>query len=98
MEKSNDIQEELLEEFKERMKIFHSSEDKNLKRILRASFLTLNQTCGEFGFDHAMGKELVFERARYEYNDCLEFFADNFLTEIMNLSVALMDEKDEGEI
>lgn len=87
----------VLEEFKERMKISHSSEDENLKRLLSSSLIALNQSCGTFGFDNLQGKELVFERARYAYNDSLEFFAANFLTEIINLSISLLGAAGEEE-
>jgi len=80
----------VLDEFKERMKISHSAEDKNLERLLSSSLIALNQSCGTFGYDNEQGKELVFERARYAYNDSLEFFAANFLTEIINLSISLL--------
>lgn len=80
----------VLEEFKERMKISHSAEDDNLERLLSSSLIALNQSCGTFGYDNPQGKELVFERARYAYNDSLEFFANNFLTEITNLAISLL--------
>lgn len=83
------ISAEILKEFKERMKIFHDTEDDNLKRLLSSSLSALNDSCGDFDFEHEAGKELVFERARYAYNDSLEFFAGNFLTEIINLSLSL---------
>ena len=84
-----EVTDVVLKEFKGRMKIMHSSEDDNLKRLLSSSLVALKASCGEFGFDNEMGKELVFERARYLYNDSLEFFSDNFLTEIINLSISL---------
>lgn len=84
-----EIADNILKEFKDRMKISHDSEDDNLKRLLSSSLSALNHSCGSFDFDCVLGKELVFERARYAYNDSLEFFADNFLTEIINLSFFL---------
>lgn len=92
-----DISNDILKEFKERMKIMHSTEDDNLKRLLSSSLVALNNSCGEFGFDNVMGKELVYERARYAYNDLLEFFIDNFLTDINNLSLSLFNAKEEQE-
>ena len=87
-----DIPYEVLNEFKGRMKIMHSGEDDNLKGLLSSSCVALNKACGVFDFNSEQGKELVFERARYAYNDSLEFFADNFLTEIINLTLALYEE------
>jgi hypothetical protein len=78
---------DILEEFKERMH-FGDEEDSNLQRILSASEKALLKACGKFEIseDEAF-KELVFERSRYVYNDALEFFNTNFLTEINNLSL-----------
>lgn len=96
----NDINtdpDDILRELKEKMKISHSTEDEELKRILRASLEALNKSCGKFTFEHVTGKELVLERARYVYNNSLEFFSDNFLTEIINLSIDLMNEAEPEE-
>lgn len=92
-----EVSDTVVTELKLRMKIFHHTEDDDLKRILSSSLIALNHSCGTFGFDNEMGKELVFERARYVYNDSLEYFADNFSTEIMNLSLSLMkNDTEEG--
>lgn len=89
------ISDDVLQEFKESMKISHSSEDDDLRRKLSSSLVALNESCGDFDMEDEMGKELVFNRARYAYNDSLEFFSDNFLTEINNLAIRLMP-KDGG--
>jgi len=84
----NEITEELLAEFKERMKL-SDDEDNNLTRILKASVEDLQAICGDYDINTSERfKELVFERSRYAYNDVLEFFSDNFLTQIINLSLA----------
>ena len=85
------VSDAVLKEFKGRMKISHDTEDDNLKRLLSSSLIALNNSCGWFGFENEVGKELVFERARYAYNDSLEFFASNFLTEIITLSMSLCE-------
>ncbi|SNT42389.1 hypothetical protein SAMN05444672_12239 [Bacillus sp. OK838] len=85
---------ELLKEFKERMHISHSSEDDNLKRLLSFSIVDLLEKCGEFDIEeNEMAKELVFERTRYAYNDALEYFNGNFLSQItsLGLSIALKE-------
>ncbi|MEK4922385.1 phage gp6-like head-tail connector protein [Cytobacillus sp. FSL R5-0569] len=84
------ITTELLTEFKERMRISHSSEDNNLKRLLSFSYAYLIDKCGEFDINqNLLGKELVMERARYSYNDAVEFFEDNFLSQIHSLGFDL---------
>lgn len=63
-------------------------EDANLTRILSASVTALKRVCGDYDIEQDEEfKELVFERSRYVYNDALEYFNDNFLTEINSLSV-----------
>ncbi|VXC08012.1 conserved hypothetical protein [Bacillus sp. 349Y] len=82
------VSEKLLPEFKDRMHISHGAEDDNLKRILEASITNLQRLCGSFDvFSDPEAKELVFERSRYVYNDSLEFFENNFLGQILSLSL-----------
>lgn len=80
------ITQEIVEEFKARMHL-GDDEDGNLKSILETSYEALREDCGEYEISHKRFKELVFERARYVYNDALEYFSDNFLTEINTLSI-----------
>jgi hypothetical protein len=50
--------------------------------------VSLTKTCGDYDIiiDEDF-KELVFERSRYVYNDALEYFNTNFISEINNLSI-----------
>lgn len=90
------ISQKILVEFKDRMKL-GSDEDDNLTRILKASIEDLQDVCGDYDINTSERfKELVFERSRYAYNDVLEYFHENFLTQITNLSLAkAMEGKDE---
>ncbi len=84
----NEITVELLAEFKERMKL-SDDEDSNLTRILEASVEDLLDKCGSYDINtSARFKELVFERSRYAYNDALEYFNMNFLTQINSLAIS----------
>ena len=84
----NEITEELLAEFKERMKL-SDDEDTNLTRILKASIEDLLDKCGQYDVQTSERfKELVFERSRYAYNDALEYFDTNFLTQINTLAIS----------
>lgn len=90
-----EITQEVLEEFKSRMHITHSGEDDNLKRLLSFSVSAIKSSCGEFDINgntdiDMRAKELVFERTRYAYNDALEFFEDNFLSEITGLGIDML--------
>jgi hypothetical protein len=81
------ITDQIIFEFKDRMRI-GNYEDDNLKRILEASEQDLIVKCGEFNIaSHPGFRELVFERARYVYNDALEFFQTNFQSQINALGM-----------
>lgn len=82
------IASDILIQFKERMHL-EGDEDANLGRILSASEKELKRICGDYDIEQdEVFKELVFERSRYVYNDALEYFNKNFLTEINNLGMA----------
>lgn len=82
------ITPDVLKQFKERMHL-EGDEDANLTRILSVSVKVLIGMCGEYDIEtDEEFKELVFERARYVYNDAAEYFKKNFLTEINNLAMA----------
>ncbi|HDR7932352.1 MULTISPECIES: hypothetical protein [Bacillus] len=82
------ISTEILQQFKDRMRL-GDDEDDNLRRILFASNKALIKDCGSYDINEdETFKELVFERSRYVYNDALEYFAENFLTEINNFGIA----------
>jgi hypothetical protein len=90
------ITDEILNEFKERMHL-GDHEDENLRRILSASEKALKKACGDYDInDDEDFKELVFERSRYVYNDALEYFNDNFLSQIntLGLNKALEEDAD----
>ncbi|PKR79406.1 hypothetical protein CEY16_05435 [Halalkalibacillus sediminis] len=79
------------------MHISHSVEDNNLKRLLSFSVAVIKNRCGDFTIDgeketDKLATELVFERSRYAYNDAVEFFEDNFLSDLTSLGIALIPE------
>ncbi|PHC36775.1 hypothetical protein COF09_28875 [Bacillus toyonensis] len=81
------ISNEILQQFKDRMRL-GDDEDDNLRRILFASNKALIKDCGSYDINKdETFKELVFERSRYVYNDALEYFAENFLTEINSFGI-----------
>lgn len=83
---TNVITPTILKEFKERMKL-GEFEDENLMRILQASYDDLRDKCGNYDISDNRFKELVFERSRYVYNDALEYFDENFLSQINSLGI-----------
>ena len=79
------------------MHITHN-EDENLKRLLSSSYAAIKRNCGDFDINSSeTGKELVFERTRYVYNDALEFFQDNFVSEIQSFAFSLLPDLEEGD-
>ncbi|UYX52333.1 hypothetical protein M3Y14_28520 [Bacillus thuringiensis] len=93
------ISDEILQEFKERMHL-GDEEDDNLKRIISTSNKALLRVCGDYDLNNNEEfKELVFERSRYVYNDALEYFDKNFLSQINSLSIdkALEEIKLDGD-
>lgn len=81
------ITPEILKQFKDRMHL-GDYEDDNLQRILSASNKALIAACGDYDINtDETFKELVFERSRYVYNDALEYFNTNFLTQINSLGI-----------
>ncbi|UII58677.1 phage gp6-like head-tail connector protein (plasmid) [Cytobacillus spongiae] len=86
------------------MHITHN-EDDNLKRLLSFSIVAIKSSCGSFEVYgetdiDLQAKELVFERTRYVYNDALEYFNDNFLSEInsLGLDIALEEEETDATV
>lgn len=88
----------LLDRFKLRMKIYHKAEDVNLSRILNASQKRITDITGiasNAGDD--VYDELVLERARYAYNDQVEFFDANFLDDLLSASLTSYEPGDDED-
>ncbi|MEH7043753.1 hypothetical protein BK703_15865 [Bacillus thuringiensis serovar silo] len=93
------ISNEILQQFKDRVHL-GDEEDDNLKRILSTSNKALLRVCGNYDLNKDEEfKELVFERSRYVYNDALEYFDKNFLSQINSLGIdkALEEIKLDGD-
>ena len=76
----------LLTAFKGRMRIFHDGEDANLSRMLESSEQAIFHIVGTTNHNPRV-RELILERARYAYNDQVEFFYQNFQGDLMALSL-----------
>lgn len=77
----------LLKAFKDRMRIFHSGEDNNLSLMLESSESAILSLVGSNDSTNPRVRELILERARYAYNDQVEFFYGNFQGDLMALSL-----------
>lgn len=86
----NEINETVINQFKERIKLDGEFENDNLNDILTRSIsvLLIQVGAGYSIEEHPQFKELVFERARYVYNDAIEYFNDNFQSEITLLQMS----------
>lgn len=87
--------QDMLAAFKANMHITNSAEDANLQDLLNRSAAAISRMTGApdaLALDAT--RELVLERARYAYNEALEYFNDNFLSEILGaqLEVTLASE------
>ncbi|WP_270328847.1 head-tail connector protein [Enterococcus malodoratus] len=91
------MDEKLLKDFKSRMRIFHAADDDNLENILESSKVAVKRWCGTDNVSNPEIRELVIERSRYVYNDSLEFFNDNFQSELMAVSLANYEEGVDGK-
>ena len=96
------VTEDLLEEFKSRMHISHNSEDSDLKKSLSFSIAYIEEKCGKFDIDgptnlDKQATELVLERSRYVYNEALEYFENNFLSQVLSLGIEMAGVEDEEE-
>ena len=88
----NEITETHLDELKERLHITHRSEDERLKRMIRESHLDVQSKTGPFDLDeYTRGRELVYERCRYSYNDAVEYFDDNFTSQLLSVGLELYE-------
>jgi hypothetical protein len=96
------VTEDLLQELKGRLTISHSGQDSDLKKLLSYSIAYVESKCGKFDVNgetniDKRATELVFERTRYAYNDALEYFEDNFLSEIFSLGIEMVGDNDVEE-
>lgn len=48
------------------------------------SYEDIKSKCGDFDMNNAIGRELVYERTRYVFNDKLEEFHNNFYLTLFN--------------
>ncbi|EKU50320.1 hypothetical protein [Staphylococcus massiliensis] len=81
-----------VQEFKSRNRIFYKMEDERIKRDLELSYEDIKAKCGQFDINESpTGRELVYERTRYVFNDCLEEFHENFLSNIVQFQLTNME-------
>ncbi len=92
----------LLDELKNKLRILDNDEDDILNEILERGKVNLNHLTGiELDFERTgLAQTLLLEQCRYDYNNALEYFEENFHKELNRLifSVAVKKyEEDERE-
>src|SRR5699024_1240997 len=92
------VSEELIEEFKKEMHITH--DDNKIKGSLARAIAFVKSHCGDFELSDEstigyLAKDLVFNRARYDYYESTDLFEDNYLSDITHLALLLAGEEDD---
>lgn len=84
MTAAQDFAEKNLDAFKDRMRISTTDENElnNLKKMLGASYIAILRLVGIKENPDESDEELIFERARYFYNDALDEFLHNYEQDI----------------
>lgn len=90
--------DELVQDFKDMEKIDHTSEDSYIEKLLKRSYEKLQRDYGKFDIDkNLIGRELVLNRARYAYQDLLEYFNENYRVDLIDFGISLMEVEDDEE-
>lgn len=90
--------QDYLNELKQYLRVFHSSDDDNLQFLLNSSIRELKDLVDSDMTDERF-RELVYNRVRYAYNGDLEFFNENFQNAILDFSFhSLKEDADEEDI
>lgn len=91
------ITSEHVNHFKNRNRIFYDMENERIKHDLEMSYEDIQAKCGAFDMNNSsLGRELVYERTRYVFNDKLEEFHNNFLSNIVQFQIVNMEVSDDG--
>lgn len=73
-------------------------DEDNVKAMLVRAHKWVQGRCGEFNLKYnARGKDLVFNRVRFDFNGYLDHFESSFMSDLSNLSFELWDGDDDAE-
>lgn len=95
------ISEKMLASFKSYAKVNHTSEDEYLKDLIAKSYANLQSRFGDFDIENNLvGRDLVFARTRYAYEDLTEYFNDNYQDDLVHfgLNNVIGSDRDENKI
>ena len=65
-------------------------DEANIKSMLERAHAWVQGRCGDFGLDNARGKDLVFNRVRFDYAGQVDLFGDLFMDDLSSLSFELL--------
>lgn len=79
----------MLEELKKSLSITWNDKDESLQRSIEAGKEYLEGIAGtSLDFkSSSLNKTLLFEYCRYDYNNALEYFEDNFIRQLTQLQI-----------
>lgn len=96
------LADDLLIELKDRLLITWEDDSTNrqLNRLIIRGQAYMNELCGkEFTFDEGSPeRELLMERCRYDWNNALSDFEDNFCKELSRLILQVAVDEYEAEV
>lgn len=92
-----DVYEEVYKELRDYLK--STDDDKNnIIAMTQRAHEWVQGRCGEFDLtENARGKDLVFNRVRFDFNGYLDHFESSFMSDLSNLSFELWDGDDDAE-
>ncbi|MDG2980891.1 phage gp6-like head-tail connector protein [Latilactobacillus curvatus] len=86
--------QEWIDRFRSDFNFSHSSEDDKLIKSIKTSKAAIKRMTGVDDETNLEFVELVINRVRYEYNEQLEFFEQNFESALIGLSFEYNQEGD----
>jgi len=87
----------MLEELKKNLKLTWNDEDDNLNRSIQAGKEYLEFIAGTtLDFESSFfNKDLLLNYCRYDYNNAIEYFEDNFSKKLTQLQIKNVGKKDD---
>lgn len=92
--------EELYDIYYDELQNYLKSPDEdreNITALLKRAHAWVQGRCGDFALDHVRGRDLVFNRVRFDYNGLLHEFESRFMNDLSSLSFELWDGGEDEE-
>lgn len=88
----HDVTDEQYEKHYKELKDYLKSTDEdkgNIMAMLKRAHEWVQGRCGEFDLENTRGKDLVFNRVRFDFNGFSDHFESSFMSDISSLSFEL---------